>query len=101
MSQTYTFIALAGFIVILILLFLYYRAEARETARAHSRQPLPGKFFIATLIACTFSGMAITEWQGVCGLSPWGFIAGLILGTIVEIAMYPRADKKKADSHLT
>ena len=56
MSQTYTFIALGALIIALILLLLYYRAETRETADAPTRRPLPGKFFIIILIACTVSG---------------------------------------------
>ena len=90
LSQTYTLIALAALIVAFILLLLYYRAEARETSLTRTRRPLPGKFFIGILIACTFTGMAITEWQGVCSLSPWGFIAGIILGTAAEIVVYLR-----------
>lgn len=94
MSQTYTFIALGALIIALILLLLYYRAETRETADAPTRRPLPGKFFIIILIACTFLGMAITESQGVCRLSPWGFIAGLILGTAAEIAVFLHSKRK-------
>jgi hypothetical protein len=88
MSQAYTFLALGALFVALILLFLYYQKEARETGPAGIRRPLPGKFFIAILIACTFIGIAVTEWQGVCRLSPWGFIAGIILGTAAEIVVY-------------
>ena len=72
MSQTYTFIALGALIVPLILLVLYYRAEVRESGPAGNRQPLPGKRFIVILLACTFIGMAITEWRGMCRLSSWG-----------------------------
>ena len=94
MSQTYTFIALGALIVALILLVLYYRAEARETRPTGDRRLLPGKFFIGILLACTFLGMAITESQGVCWLSPWGFIAGIILGAAAEIAAYLNSGKK-------
>jgi hypothetical protein len=51
MSQTYTFIALGALFVTLILLVLYYRAEARETGAAGDRRPLPGKYFIVILLA--------------------------------------------------
>ena len=88
MSQTYTFIALGVLLVALILLFLYYREEACETGPAGIRRLLPGKFFIIILISSTFIGMAITEWQGVCRLSPWGLIVGIIFGTAAEIVMY-------------
>ena len=94
MSQTYTFIALGALIVALILLLLYYWAEARETGPAGSRQPLPGKWFIAILLACTFLGMAIAEGRGTCWLSPWGFVAGIILGSAAEIAVHFHAGKK-------
>lgn len=94
MSQTYTYIALGALIVALVLLVIYYRAEARETGPSGNRQPLPGKFFIVTLMACTFLGMAIAESQGACRLSPWGFIAGIFLGTAAEIAAYLTAGKK-------
>jgi F0F1-type ATP synthase assembly protein I len=32
--------------------------------------------------------MAITEWQGACGISPWGFIIGIILGAAAELVAY-------------
>jgi hypothetical protein len=86
MSQTYTFIAPGALIVSLILLVLSYRAEAGKTNQARARRPLPGKFFIVILLACTFIGMTITEWQGTCRLPLWGFIAGIIPGTAAEIA---------------
>jgi hypothetical protein len=90
MSQTLTIIALGALVLALVCLFLYFRAEAREIAQHHDRRPVPGKFFIPLLIACTFSGMAITEWRGVCSLSPWGFIAGIVIGTGAELVMYRR-----------
>lgn len=94
MSQTLTFVALTALIIVLLLLFLYFRAENREIAANGERIPIPGRFFIPILIGCTFLGMAITEWQGMCGLSPWGFISGIILGSAAEFAMYLRAKRK-------
>ncbi|WP_292423293.1 hypothetical protein [Methanoregula sp.] len=94
MSQTYTFIALGALIIALILLVLYYRAETREAGAIGDRRPLPGKYFVVILLACTFLGMAITESQGVCWLSPWGFIAGIIFGAAAEIAVYLNSGKK-------
>jgi cell division protein FtsX len=88
MSGTYIIIALGALFIVLIALFLYYRKEAREIDQARTHRPLPGKFFIFTLLVCTFLGMIITEWQGVCQLSPWGFITGIVLGTSAEIMVY-------------
>jgi hypothetical protein len=98
MSQTYTFIALGALLLALILLFLYYRAEVSEAGHPLARRPFPGKFFITILIACTFIGMAITEWQGVCRLSPGGFIAGIILGTAAGIVVHLHSKGKKRSS---
>ena len=94
MSQMYTFVALGALIAALVLLLMYYQAEVRDTAQEGARQPLPGKFFIVILITCTFTGMAITESQGVCRLSPWGFVAGIILGAATEIVMYRHSKEK-------
>ena len=94
MSQTYAFVAIGALIIALILLFLYNRAEAHEASREGGRQPLPGKLFILILIVFTFVGMAITEWQGACGLSQWGFVAGSILGAAAEIVVYLHPRRK-------
>jgi len=97
MSQTLTIIALAALIVALLLLLAYFRAEARGIAENGDRRPIPGKYFIAVLLICTLSGMAVTEWQGVCSLSPWGFVAGIILGAAAEYGAYRRSAGKDAD----
>ncbi len=93
MSQTLTIIALAALAFALLALFLYFRVEARETEKNRDRRYIPGIFFIPILITCTFFGMAITEWQGVCSLSPWGFIAGIIIGMAAEYVAYRRSSE--------
>jgi hypothetical protein len=94
MSPAYTFIAPGALIVALILLFLSNRAEAHETMPAGNRRPLPGKFFIVILPACTFPGMAITESQGVCRLPPRGFITGIFLALQQGSLAYFHSGKK-------
>ena len=93
MSQTFTIIALAALAFALLALFLYFRVEAHEIAQNRDRRPIPGMFFIPILITCTFFGMAITEWQGVCSLSPWGFITGIIIGLTAEFFVYKRSKR--------
>ncbi|WP_424733020.1 hypothetical protein [Methanoregula sp.] len=88
MSQVLTVIALFAFVIAVVLLLLYFRTEARERAETHDRRPIPGKYFILILISCTLSGMVITEWKGVCNLSPWGFVTGIILGSAAELYAY-------------
>ena len=88
MSQVLTVIALSAFVIAGVLLLLYFRTEARDIAGNYDRRPIPGKYFILVLIACTLSGMAVTEWRGVCSLSPWGFVTGIILGTAAELFAY-------------
>ncbi|HVP96935.1 hypothetical protein [Methanoregula sp.] len=88
MSQIFTFIALCGLALAALFLLLYFRQEDRDVAGGTGRQPLPGRLFIPILVACTLLGMAITEWQGVCHLSPWGFVTGIILGAAAELAAY-------------
>jgi NO-binding membrane sensor protein with MHYT domain len=88
MSQTSTIIALAVLAIAVLSLIFYFRNEEREIARGERRQPLPGKIFVPVLIGCTFLGMIITEWQGVCYLSPWGFVAGLVIGAAAELVAY-------------
>jgi len=93
MSQAATILALGSLAFALILLLLYFREEAREIARDSTRKPLPGKIFLMVLMACTFLGMAVTDWQGACSLSPWGFVAGLVVGATAEIAATIRSEK--------
>jgi hypothetical protein len=88
MSQVLTVIALSAFVIAGVLLLLYFRTEAREIAGTQNRRPIPGKYFILVLVACTLSGMAVTEWQGICSLSPWGFVTGIILGSAAELLAY-------------
>jgi O-antigen ligase len=88
MSPSLTIPALAALVIALLLLLVYFRMEAREIVRNPDRHPLFGRYFIAILLICTFSGMAITEWLGVCSLSPWGFITGLLLGSAADFAAY-------------
>jgi len=84
MSQVLTLVALGALVIALILLFLYYRQESKETGTP-VRPPLPGRYFITILVTATLLGMAVTEWQGVCSLSPWGFAAGVVLGLAAEV----------------
>jgi len=98
MSQTLTIIALAALGFALLTLFLYFRLAARETAERRDRRPVPGIYFIPVLVTCTFFGMAVTEWQGVCGLSPWGFVAGIVLGLAAEFVAYRRSEKRDFDA---
>jgi len=97
MSQTLTVIALAALVIALLLLLAYFRAEARGIAETGGRRPIPGKYFIAILLVCTLLGMAVTEWQGVCSLSPWGFVAGIILGVAAEYGAYRRRVRNDPD----
>ena len=97
MSQTFTIIALCGLALAVLCLLLYFRAEEREIVQGGRRQPIPGKLFVPILITCTFLGMIITEWQGVCGLSPWGFVMGIVIGASAELAAY-RYSKKKGNA---
>jgi len=95
--MTPLFYGIAGAAIVIILggLFTYYRKENRELESGTlSRRPLPGKFFIPILIICSILGMAITEWQGVCGLSPLGFLAGIIAGTGAEFAVWKEQSRK-------
>jgi len=85
MTPIFYIVAAGAIVVILSGLLLYYNKENSELESGTlSRRPLPGKFFIPVLIICSLLGMAITEWQGVCGLSPLGFAAGLVAGTGAE-----------------
>ena len=86
-------IALAALAFALLTLLLYFRVEAHEIAKNRDRRPIPGRFFIPILITCTFFGMAITEWQGVCSLSPWGIITGIIIGLAAEFVVYKRSKR--------
>jgi hypothetical protein len=96
MSQTLTIIALAALIIAILLLFVYFKAESAGIAKNSNRRPIPGKYFILILITCTFLGMAITEWQGVCSLSPWGFITGILLGLAAETMAYLHSKRENA-----
>jgi len=97
MSQEYTLIAFAALIVALFLLVLYYHAESRS--EPSFRRHLPGRYFIPILVGVTLAGMAITESQGVCSLSPWGFIIGMALGLSAEGVMFLRTKKTIGVSH--
>jgi purine-cytosine permease-like protein len=94
MPQTFTIIALGGLILAILSLYLYFRMEEHEIAKGSNRRPLPGKLFVPILIACTFVGMAITEWQGVCSLSPWGFVIGIVIGAAAELVTYQHSKRK-------
>ncbi|MFZ1897314.1 hypothetical protein [Methanoregula sp.] len=94
MTRTLTLLALCGLALAVLFLVLYFREEDRAVVRGGSRHPLPGRLFIPILIACTLLGMAITEWQGVCGISPWGFIIGIILGAAAELVAYRQRKRK-------
>jgi len=95
--MTPIFYGISGAAIVIILggLFLYYRKENSELEYGNlSRRPLPGKFFIPILIICSILGMAITEWQGVCSLSPLGFLAGIVAGTGVEFLVWKEQSLK-------
>jgi len=87
MSQVLTLVALGALVIALSLLFLYYRWESKETGPS-VRPRLPGRYFITILVVVTLLGMAVTEWQGVCSLSPWGFVAGVVLGLAAEVVAW-------------
>lgn len=94
MNAIFYFLAAIAIVLILTGLFLYYRAEDREIESVPMKRSLPGKFFIIILITCSILGIAITEWQGVCRLSPYGFIIGILLGASVEYIVWFRKPGK-------
>ena len=96
MSQNLTIAALIALALALLLLILYFRAEARDIARDPGRHPIPGKYFITILLLCTVLGMIITEWQGICSLSSWGFVTGVLFGLAAEIIIFAGTGKKNA-----
>jgi hypothetical protein len=86
MNVIYYFSAALAIGLVLAGLLWYYRVENQEIKYGKiAKRPLLGKLFIPILILCSVLGMAITEWQGVCRLSPFGFIVGVFLGTVAEI----------------
>ena len=94
MNAIFYFLAAIAIVLILTGLFLYYRAEGREIESVPMKRSLPGKFFIIILITCSILGMAITEWQGDCRFSPYGFIIGILLGVSVECIVWFRKPGK-------